>query len=233
MILSYGGIIKYVDGFVSDFGATAEIAMKSAIYFGLTRPDTTVAQLTDYTCPSGNCTWDPFQSLAVCSACTDLSDRLDRLDLYESTDGDGSVCFADVKDVKDVKDFGDHRYTEYRLPNALGLQGSNYYGSSPAMIGSGTNNKSYSISLGSKDTLIWSITLIRIADPKTKWPNSSVTAAECGLWYCVRNYSSKVENGKLIEVSSHASSTRSPADFWQNGRIQVDGFEWPRYRLAA
>lgn len=30
----------------------------------------------DFYCPTGNCTWDPFESLAVCGSCTDVSDLL-------------------------------------------------------------------------------------------------------------------------------------------------------------
>lgn len=77
------------------------------------------------------------------------------------------------------------------------------------MIGLGTNNGSQSITFSSKDTLIWSMTMIRVLNPEAPWPSSPVIAAECGLWYCVKNYDSMVKDGNLIEVESPAPSMKS------------------------
>lgn len=82
------------------------------------------------------------------------------------------------------------------------------------MVGFGTDNGSQSISFGSKDTLIWSVTMIRISDPEALWSSSPVTATECGLWYYVNSYDSKVKDGNLNEVVSPAPSTRSH-NSWQ------------------
>lgn len=50
--------------------------MQSAVVYGLSKSVEESAQQTPFNCPSGNCTWDPFESLAICSACTDLSINL-------------------------------------------------------------------------------------------------------------------------------------------------------------
>ena len=180
--------------------ASADFAMTSAVLSGLWQSDTLVAQQTKHSCPSGNCTWDTFQSLAVCSACIDLTDRLSRniVSYIPTCDGGGSF-----------------NLTVYRLPNGVGL--TNLWKGKPPvawMVGFGTANGSQSISFGSKDTLIWSMTMIRILEPEAKWPSSSVTAAECGLWYCVNSYDSEVKDGNLREVVSSAPSTRSH-NSWQ------------------
>jgi hypothetical protein len=49
-----------------------DLSMKSAIYrgiFDIGDPQTE----TPHTCPTGNCTWPTFASLAICSKCVDLS----------------------------------------------------------------------------------------------------------------------------------------------------------------
>lgn len=175
--------------------------MTSAVLFGLTQPDTRVARQKMYNCPSGNCTWDTFQSLAVCSGCTDLTDRLKRSS-FRLPWPDGN------------KNWHYDNETVYWLPNGLGLTKKNGVNNTLLTTGFGTGNGSQSVSFGSKDTLIWSMTLIRIIDPKALWSHSFVTAAECGLWYCVQNYKSMVKDNNLIEVSSPAFSTRS-RNSWQ------------------
>ena len=181
--------------------------MESAVSFGLNRPDTLVAQQTKYQCPSGNCTWDTFQSLAVCSACNDLTHRLTR--------GDFRLNNTDCRGIPYTCNG-----TEYRLPNGLTLKNLDGYRAAVLLTDFGTDNESYSISFGSKDTLIWSMPMIRIVDPEALWPSSPVTAAECGLWYCVKSYSSMVKDGSLIELSSPAPSERSRSP-WQESDTEV------------
>lgn len=179
----------------SDSSASTDFTMTSAILSGLTQSN--ISMQTKHNCPSGNCTWDSFQPLAVCSICTDITDRLRTVHVSFDTG---------CPDVQNL--------TVYRLPNGLRL--TNPRREFPPdiwMTGFGTDNQSQSVSFESKDTLIWSMTLIRVLDPKAKWP-SSVSATECGLWYCVRNYSSVVKDGNLIERSSPVPSTKS-RNSWQ------------------
>lgn len=65
------------------------------------------------------------------------------------------------------------------------------------------------------------MTMIRVLNPKKLWP-SSVIAVECGLWYCVNNYDSKVKDGKLSEIVSSAPSTRSQNSWqWSSDRRAI------------
>ena len=103
--------------------------------------------------------------------------------------------------------------TEYRLPNGLLLDNMEHQNSTTYMTGYGTSNATESLSFSSKDTLLWSMTMIKLARAGT-WPDPPVTAIECGLWYCVNEYSSAVEKGSLVETFTPAPSTRSP-ESWQ------------------
>ncbi|KAL8646157.1 MAG: hypothetical protein Q9226_006990 [Calogaya cf. arnoldii] len=193
--------------------ADADFAMKSAMLYGISQPDDRITQQTNQSCPSANCTWTPFQSLAVCSACNDLTDRLERgfsdkaapLDIFLDPELYGASALKNT-----------NPNTEYRLPNGLSLDNMEHQNSTTYMTGYGTSNASESLSFSSKDTFLWSLAMIRIAraDTLSEWPESAVTALECGLWYCVNEYSSAVVKGKLVETSSPAPSTRSPKS-WQ------------------
>ena len=171
--------------------------MTSAVLSGLTQSDTVLAQQTKHNCPSGNCTWDTFQSLAVCSACIDLTNQLNSSTFRIAT------CTSEHVEM-----------VVFRGPNGLRLINPVDDPSLGWMVGFGTGNGSQSISFGSKDTLIWSMTMIRVSNPEASWPSSHVIAAECGLWYCVRNYDSLVKDGNLIEIESPAPSMRSK-NSWQ------------------
>lgn len=181
--------------------------------YGVSQPDDRVTQQTNQSCPSANCTWAPFQSLAVCSACNDLSDQLERgfsdkgapLDIFLDPAPSGAYALKNTDPN-----------TEYRLPNGLLLDNMEHQKSTTYMTGYGTSNASQSLSFSSKETLLWSMAMIKLAgaDTFSEWPKPPVTALECGLWYCVNEYSSVVVNGSLVETSAPASSTRSPKS-WQ------------------
>lgn len=134
--------------------------MTSAVFFGLTQPDTLMAQQTQHHCPSDNCTLDTFQSLTICSACNDLTHQLTRVNLRRRD----SFCNIVERDLEQDEGHKKINFTLYRLPNGLSLQ--NKDGTEPIklMNGFGTDNGSHRISFGSQDTLIWSMILIKVGD---------------------------------------------------------------------
>lgn len=171
--------------------------MKSAVFYGLSQPNSLISQQTQRSCPSGNCTWDTFTSLAVCSSCNDLTNQIEKKDLgmtgplsmYLDTTNPGALV---------------GQITEYRLPN--GLTGD----SSILMTAYGTGNETESISFTSHDTLIWSMTMMNFTVKKNSTASVSVSALECGLWYCVNSYKSVVRDGNLTETIEPAPSKREP-----------------------
>lgn len=175
--------------------------MKSAVFYGLTQPDSLISQQTQRSCPSGNCTWDIFTSLAVCSRCNDLTHKIEKkaprknLPLTEILDTTNPAAVA-------------QQVTEYRLPN--GLTGD----SSVLMTAYGTGNETESISFSSYDTLIWSMTMMNFTLKEERTASVSVSAIECGLWYCVNSYRSVVKDGNLIETIESAPSKRK-TDSWR------------------
>lgn len=180
--------------------------MQSAIYNGLTRQNSWVTRETKYSCPSGNCTWDIFQSLAVCSACVDRTDRLLRSSFL------GSQPMQ--QELFRTSNRTNYHLTEYWIPDVLRLNNEDGVQSTTLMSANGTATRNESLYFGSKDTFIWSMSFINVTDPEALWPNSPVAAVECGLRYCVNSYNSMIKNGSLIETFDPAPSTISP-DSWQ------------------
>ena len=164
------------------------MGMKSAVIYGLSQPDSLISQQIQPSCPSGNCTWDTFMSLAVCSACKNLTNQI--------KEGE--------KELVDPSKYDRAR----RLPNGLTTL------STIPMSAYGSGNENKSVSFTSHDTLIWSMTMINttIKDPKTL--AADYFAIECGLWYCVNSYKSVVKDGRLTELVEPARSTREP-DSWR------------------
>lgn len=169
----------------------ADLGMQSAVLDGLTQPDSWISQQTRHSCPSGNCTWDTFTSLAICSDCHDITNRIEKI---EETD----------------HYFGRfHSYKAYRLPNHLFGGGVK----SP-MTAYGTTNRTETVSFAFFDTLIWSMTIMNYTMKEERAISGNYSAMECALWYCVNSYKPAVKNGIFTETIQPAPSKRK-LDSWQ------------------
>jgi hypothetical protein len=191
--------------------------MQSAVLYGLSHPLNVTTQQLKFNCPSGNCTWPSYQSLAVCSRCTDLTSLLTRhADL-------GAQYWALAEDNSAV---GASNGTSYRLPNGLFLDNPDgwQWGARPTdgavfMTTYGTGNASATNSMGDIDTLIWAAGIIKtgpdVANVSAAWPHMPVSATECALYYCVNKYETHVRNGSLAESVAVVAGARRKADSWQ------------------
>src|ERR1700755_3398794 len=67
---------------VTEYGDVQSVQLnfagQAAIQFGLNaNSSNTVAQQLNQKCPSGNCTWPVFESLAICSKCSNLNHMIE------------------------------------------------------------------------------------------------------------------------------------------------------------
>ncbi|KAI0390199.1 hypothetical protein F5Y17DRAFT_80490 [Xylariaceae sp. FL0594] len=222
------GVLQWDAG--KDFGLNsafvdADFSMQSAVLYGLNEPLDAVAQQAPFSCPTGNCTWAPYESLAVCSRCHDVRQGLQRLHtlgtLYSSlTDPGISSVAIDVGNT-----------TVFRLPNGLAINNmdgwnpdGHHKGDAAAaspppgsilMTTYGTANASQTVSGRDVDTLIWSMSMLQVAPDPAKpmdvWPDIPVVATECAVFYCVNKYEPIATNGQLVErISQVKEATRSP-----------------------
>ncbi|KAM3420598.1 hypothetical protein BST61_g3860 [Cercospora zeina] len=179
---------------------TAGQGLKGAIYDGLFGSSTN--KQVDPSCPTGNCTWAPYTSLAVCSACTNLTSMLREI----------------PPDPKTINRTG------WELPNGVRV----YSASGSYMTQSTRDLSTYSDDTG-QDWGNWSIvyrnmqnfTLVtaqsfywapQTADgftppafptrPQTAGLENSFPphAAECMLHFCLKTYSASVDKGVFNET---------------------------------
>lgn len=189
--------------------------MQSAILYGLAQSGDNVAQETKASCSSGNCTWDMFDSLAVCSSCKDVTE------LVETNKNEGLLLKDDlIRDgAAESKEF-----TEFSLPNGLLINDEDGESSIVYMTANGTAEPERSLTYKDLNTLIWAQSTLRVKDPKARFPDSGVEATECALYYCVKRYSAVMESGKIEEQAREISFQRTPESWQLVEEIRNTGF---------
>ncbi len=58
--------------------SVVDLSMKAAIYKGVFNVRDSAEQDLGHTCPTGNCMWSAFTSLAVCNRCLDITDEIEK-----------------------------------------------------------------------------------------------------------------------------------------------------------
>lgn len=180
--------------------------MQAAVLYGLTNSLEDTVKQVQFECPSGNCTWDPFESLAVCSSCNDVSAHL----TAEETSGWLFLATIRGNDPPSNVRSG----TKYKLPNGLFIDDGP--DDTAWMTSFGTGNRNETVSLRDIDTLIWAMSFLRPHNNNGRaWADVDMEAIECSLYYCVNRYAAAVENAEISELEEPvANATRSP-DSWK------------------
>jgi hypothetical protein len=220
------------------------LSMESAILTGLSRSPWEVARETLVQCPTGNCTWDQFNTLGVCHKCNNITSDLRRV-----------KDFGDVFLALDNYQFGSDRIpsTAFSLPNGhfiANIDGCSPYSGAgtecdevkPSIIESdnkyittsfGTGNPNKTNSMKEIDTLIWSMSVIypdvdwvnktspnyiNMWDEDSdsiKWPDVPLHAMECAVHYCIKTIDSAVQGNQLVENITEATDAIRDPDSWQ------------------
>ncbi|KAI9733085.1 MAG: hypothetical protein M1834_003631 [Cirrosporium novae-zelandiae] len=211
----YPGIWRYAS-------AHSDFAMQSAVLYGLAEPIDSVTQQLTFRCPSNNCEWDAFRSLAVCSICNNVTTSLTRRKM-----GNNSIpeyIFINLEEIPSGN------LTEYNLPNGLYINNIDNHKPFIYMTSFGTRNASETISLQTMDLLVWSMTIIKIRESIAEasiWPNLPVEATECALYYCVNEYKPSVRNSILSEkVVQVMNAGRAPGSWKAVYSTEDNGFRF-------
>ncbi|KAI1145563.1 hypothetical protein F4825DRAFT_240552 [Nemania diffusa] len=214
----------------------ADYSMQSAVLYGLNQPLENVVQQASFKCPSAECVWPVYESLAVCAECHDITSSLEP---FKSLGG-LYIPFARDNPAVAVKYDGG---TAFRLPNGLAIDNAdgwvydtdfNHWNSfnnsvygAVLMSTFGTGNASETVTMGDINTLIWSMSIIRVTEDPTNssaaWPALPISATECALLYCVKDYQDKVINGSFLESATPVANTHRLQQSWQPDRIFWQG----------
>lgn len=210
-----------VDAFMQSVKVDTDLSMQSAILYGLDQPIDNIIQQGAFSCPTGNCTWPPFESLAVCNSCTDLSSSLQRI----VSDGNQVMYLKKDNNLNTLAN-PQNSGTAFQIPSGLYLDNVNGFrpdlfnvGYHAMMLATlGTTDPSETTSTLELDTLIWSMSMIR-TDPNAAnisavWPNFPISAIECALYYCIKSYNITVSSGIIQEVSKRVPGISRVRDSW-------------------
>ncbi|KAL0263053.1 hypothetical protein SLS55_002028 [Diplodia seriata] len=191
--------------------ADADYSMQAAIFNGLTHSAEEIMQQPQFSCLSGNCTWDPFESLAVCSTCNDVSEDIKTI----RSEADVSRLIV-LPAFETSVPIAMGNIVTFHLSNGHLIDNYEFQrSSSPYMTTYGTGNKNETISLQEVDTLLWGMSFLRITNTEAReWPNVDLEATECGLYYCVKQYNATVSNGTFHETEEEVSTASRAVDSW-------------------
>ena len=183
--------------------------MQGSILFGFSAGASTITQQVPTHCPSGNCEWDSFNSLAVCSRCVDVSDQIVasrslRDAMTYSWPMEGNPVSLDL-------------VTTFQLPNGQILNNLDNGPGRIEMTARATSRPSETLTFRESTTLIQAVSMIRARFSGDESENSTqvpISATECAIYFCVNSYKSRILNGTLFETSTEVISERDMAS-WQ------------------
>lgn len=220
-----------------DYGSTgvggffaANITMKAAAYSGFFSPVDSTFNVTSH-CPSGNCTWPPFQSLGVCGSCEDLTPLIETIPIApEYFPGGGPANFklpnGFIMTTKTTLKGRDIPLTYMNISTTASMY-SNLY----RTIDDFTFNN-MSIAFPDRGSLIIDFFALRLRGASNSGDNITF-AKECVLQYCVKTITAVQRNGELVEtVSDTWTNNSEAARKFYKGYLQSDPKAWiPLYYL--
>lgn len=174
------------------FYTLPDVGMTAALIKGLYNETTNLESTASFLCPSGNCTWTPYTTLAICSRCNDVTSLLERNSSY----GDSSHVT-----INRPNQLITANYTKYTLPY-VSLSNFDTGKLFPAyMAAAAVSNPGLTVSFQEDNTLIAAVAIIRAASVYngSNWSDTPVRATECALSFCTSAYSARVDNGILTE----------------------------------
>ncbi|KAF5002569.1 hypothetical protein FDECE_10599 [Fusarium decemcellulare] len=232
----------------------SDMGIPAAIWNGLSPLVSQQSLWPAFTCTTGNCSWDNFASLAVCSSCYDLSEHLKR------TSGSTEVpdfgipggFSGDPPDVSNKGIFANSNMprktrlpiTKYEIPD-IDLMLSNYNGKKRCesntdmcpdtyLSAKVTTNPGETV-FGDTNAMIITFSFLQANESwienRTKWENTAITAQECSLHFCVNEYVTIVKQGLFEERTVSSWSKRTPRSYSSDSQGVREYFNYVNHTL--
>ncbi|KAK5329088.1 hypothetical protein LTR70_000924 [Exophiala xenobiotica] len=170
---------------------TATLPMRSAMYnaiFGFS----TNGSLSDppFSCPTGNCTWDPFLTLGVCSECTNITNLLHGIA------------------VNSDEEFSSIWWTLPTQYNNLSVQGWVNYDSHPYTTMNITSLQEWGWGPSPNDSFL------HIGLVNNSLANATeATALDCKLRLCLHKIEAEAHNGQIAENKNEVEGKWQYVDY--------------------
>ncbi|KAH7070278.1 hypothetical protein FB567DRAFT_598535 [Paraphoma chrysanthemicola] len=206
-----------------------EFWLLSSIYNGLTNTTTQRSESTAFQCATGNCTWAPYVSAAVCNKCRDVSDTLE---VTTGSGNDGSYI-PNPSNIRIRNNF-----TNYLLPYASirnwdfyfddrdRYSGPNWWSyttnggrmyARTLMTANSTYHPKQTISFHDMETLVMAFVMLRAPDQwlnlQFPWNETRPVATECALYLCANAYNTTIQSNVLHEEILASWTNRDVASY--------------------
>jgi hypothetical protein len=183
--------------------AFPDFGLSAAVNYGFSQSSNITQQNASHDCPSANCTWPIYTSLAVCSACADITNHITR----STGVGDGNEAL--LSDGNSPTSQGN--YTRFDIPFASNLHIMGYDGfcghpcmDTELMTAKPTADPRQTLTFQNLSTMLLSVGIMQadssFAENKTRWKDTPIKATECALYLCAKAYQSSVQNNILSET---------------------------------
>lgn len=200
----------------------ANVTMKAAAYGGFFNPLDFAFNVTS-NCPSGNCTWPPFQSLGVCSSCEDLTRQIERKPIepnYFNGGGPSNFALPNGFNMTTKETLNDSGLTYMNISTTARMYSNSYH-----TIDDFTFNN-LSIAFADRGSLVIDLFALRLRGMSNSGDNVTL-AQDCVLQYCVKTISAVQRNGELVEtvLSTWTNNSEAARKFYL-GYLQSDPNAW-------
>ena len=178
-------------------GETASLAMVAAIYDALLGYSTKGTLSTPpYTCPTGNCTCDPFLTLGVCSGCSNITNLLQpTLIVVNTTDMNSSIDEAIQVGADVIRWTLPSEYYNLSILSMTGDNATNF----PTMNVTAASDLNFS---GAENPFLHFVLV-----NSSVYNATEATALECGMPICLQEIEADVQNGLFSENRTEATVT--------------------------
>lgn len=188
--------------------------MVSSVYSGFSDQTSSALRKPVFTCRTGNCTWSPFASLAVCASCRDATPHITTSTHNASaetssgyTDGTRTVFSLPLNNITNwdpishAESAGKNHGTRLRS-----------WTSSMIMSAQGTVNGSDLYSFRNSTTFLLGFSILHASEDylngSVPWNSSHPYGTECGLEFCTNIYGTEIREGMLSEEILLSSAQR-------------------------
>ncbi|KAI1364642.1 hypothetical protein F5Y08DRAFT_328506 [Xylaria arbuscula] len=189
-----------------------DLGLVSSLNSGFYNLSTAKRPTTSFVCPTANCTWSPFTTLAVCSACNDVSSSLKRYRV-EGT----NLGTLQQHEMQIYTNWTIHSLPRLNLTNMSTAKYNTDEVSIAYISATRLVNQQNTLSFQNLSTMMTAVQMIKVSDGYIRdnitWDDAPVTATECVLHFCANAYESRVAQGELKEETIATWSNRDPASF--------------------
>ena len=196
--------------------------MELSVLTAFAGPGSGISQQPGFNCTSGSCEFEPYESLSVCSRCDDITSSLKK----RAKEGPLLIFQVD-EDLDAAQSKKLFNTTEYYLPNGLYLNNADDDGDPDiwvadkmlmTMFGTGDRNKT--VAMQAIDTLLWDQSFIMVDHTVGDlrygpWPGPRVSAYECELHYCIKEFTAVIKDGELSETYREVDEYKRDPNSWR------------------